>query len=322
MRKRIIRIIICYIILIFCIWLLISLFNKEDKKSTSTINVSVTLFPEYDFVKKIGGDKITVNLLIDAGIESHTYEPSVRDMRNINDSDLFIYTGDSMEPWAKKIIDSIDSDCKILNCSKNIELIEIDSFFEEYGILDEEEHDEHSEHSYEYDGHIWLDPQNAIVMIDVICNELVEIDPKNKEYYIKNAEAYKKELKKLDEDIENQIEKLKVDTLVFGGEFSYAYFMKRYNLKVVSTYTSCGEGAEPSVSRIKEVIDYINNNNIKAVFYEDLSEGTVAKMISEETNAKPVVFYSVHNVSNEQLKNGESYVTIMRKNLENLKGLF
>ena len=79
-----------------------------------------------------------------------------------------------------------------------------------------------------------------------------------------------------------------------------------------------GEEAEPSVQEVRDVIDYINNNNIKKVFYEELSEGTVAKMISEETNAEAVVFYSLHNVSTEEIEAGENYVSIMRKNLENI----
>lgn len=325
MKKRIFVIAICYIILIICVGLLVNFFNtnKNSSKNYDKIQIIATLFPEYDFVKQIGGDKVNVELLLDAGVEPHTYEPSVRDMKDITDSDLFVYTGKNMEPWAESITSSMtNSNCKIVDCSKNINLIEIDEFFHEHSLINEEHTHSELEYDYEYDGHIWLDPQNAIIMIDEICESLVQVDPDNKEYYESNAKSYKEEISNLDKKIENELKNTTLDTLVFGGEFAYAYFMNRYNLNVISAYEACGDGAEPSVSKIKEIIDYINTNNIKAVYYEELSEGTVAKMISEETNAKPVIFYTLHNVSAEEMKNGENYVSIMEKNLENLKLAF
>jgi zinc transport system substrate-binding protein len=197
----------------------------------------------------------------------------------------------------------------------------MDLFLEEQSILDEDVHNHNninSEHDYEYDGHIWLNPQNCLTMIDTICKYLVDIDPANKEYYEANAKNYKQEIEALDAEIENTLQENNIDTLVFGGEFAYSYFCKRYNLKVATCYTACGEGAEPSVSRIKTIIDLINEKNISKVFYEELSEGAVANMISEETNAKGVVFNTLHNVSNEEIEAGEDYVSIMRKNLEKI----
>lgn len=241
-------------------------------------------------------------------------------MKNINDSDIFIYTGDSQEPWAKTIIQSIDSDCNVIDCSKNIKMIELEEFEHEYGALknNEKEHvHNHGElEDYEYDGHIWLSPKNALIMIDTICEALCDFDPENEDFYVSNAREYQNEIMQLDSEIEEMLQDENV--LVFGGEFAYSYFIERYDLKYVSVYSSCGEGAEPSVSEVREVIDYINENNIKKVFYEELSEGTVAKMISEETSAKPVVFYTLHNVSQEQIEMNENYITIMRKNIANI----
>lgn len=319
MKKNIIRIIICYIILILSVALIISIFNKDIKNESDKIQIIATIFPEYDFAKRIGGDKVDVKLLLGAGVESHTYEPSVKEMKNITDSDIFIYTGDSMQPWVKTITDSMDSDCVIVDSSENIEMIDIDEFFEKYSVIKEEHTHHDAEHEYEYDGHIWLNPQNAIIMIDTITEKLCNVDPENMDYYKNNAKEYKKEISDLDKEIEEEIKTWENDVLVFGGEFAYAYFIQRYDLKMISAYEACGDGAEPSVSKIKQIIDYINMNKIKSVFYEELSEGTVAKMISEETDAQSVIFYSLHNVSNEEIKNGENYVSMMRRNLENLK---
>ena len=316
MKRRLIIILLSYVILILCVVGIIAIFSSDNENDEEKIQVTVTLFPEYDFVTKIGGDNVEVKLLLNSGVDVHSYEPSVKDMKNISDSDIFVYTCESTEPWAENIISSLEN-VIIVEAAQNIELINLDEFSEDYNVLSDEnhEHDEDSE-NYEYDGHVWLDPQNAIVMIDNICESLCEYDPENSEYYIQNAEDYKNEIEDLDNEIEEKIKSLDNTVLVFGGEFAYSYFIKRYDLQYVSVYSSCGEEAEPSVSDVKEVIDYINQNNIKKIFYEELSEGTVAKMISEETNAESAVFYTLHNVSTEEFENGEDYVSYMRKNLE------
>lgn len=321
MKKRVLIILICYILLILCVICAIKIFSSEDESNTDKIQVIATLFPNYDFVKQVGGDKVQVTLLLNSGVDTHTYEPSVKDMKNISDSDLFVYTGTASEPWANEIVNSLEnSDCRIIDTSEGIELIESEEFAEEYNDLNLSSH-EHSEdelEEYEYDGHIWLNPQNAIKMIDTICEALCEYDAQNADYYKENAENYKNKIQKLDSDIEEAMNSLDSDVLVFGGEFAYSYFISRYDLKYVSVYTSCGEEAEPSVQDVRNVIDFINENNIRKVFYEELSEGTVAKMISEETDADPIIFYSLHNVSTEEIEAGENYVTLMRKNLENI----
>ena len=278
MKRKVLLILSSYIILMIIVSVLIVIFKEDSRRDDMKIQIITTLYPEYDFVSKIGGDKVEVKCLLGPGVEAHTYEPSVKDMKNISDSDIFIYTCEAMEPWSKVIINSIDSDCKVIDSSENIELIKLEEFEDKYNVL-KEEHENHSEEVYEFDGHIWLNPQNAIIMIDNICNGLVEIDPNNKEYYQKNANKYKNEIDKLDKKIENSIKENQITTLVFGGEFAYAYFCDRYNLNIISAYTACGEGAEPSVSKIKDIIDYINLNNISKVYYEELSEGTDRKSV-------------------------------------------
>lgn len=319
MKKRICLILICFIILILFVSLLIWKFGDKSSLKNGKLQIVTTIYPEYDFTKHIVGDKADVIRLIGAGVEVHTYEPSVRDMKKISDSNMFIYTGEAMEPWAKTIISSLNDSVKIVNCSNNIDLIESDEFMDEYSVLSKEylEHD-HDEHIHEYDGHIWMNPQNAIIMIDTILEQIVSLDPSNEVYYRENAEKYKTEILKLDTEIEEKLKENNIEVLVFGGEFAYSYFCQRYNLDVVSCYDACGEGSEPSVSKIKKVIDFINLNNIPKVYYEELSEGTVAQMLAEETNAKAVVFNTIHNVSKEEIEANANYVSIMRNNLEKI----
>lgn len=321
MKKRITIIILSFIILIILFAIIINIFKKEQMLNKDKLNIVVTLYPEYDFVKAIVGDKAEVIQILAPGVEAHTYEPSVQDRIKIENADLFIYTADSMEPWARSIINSTENyKMKVVDCSGQIDMINTDEFMEEYSLLEEHEHshDGIENLDHELDGHIWMDPQNAIKMIDTILIKLVEIDSNNAEFYIENAKNYKEKIAELDAKIESELQEANVDKLVFGGEFAYAYFCKRYNLKVVSCYSACGEGAEPSVQDIKDVIDFINNNKVDKVFYEELSEGKVAQMLSEETNAKPVVFNTIHNVTKKEFEAGTNYISIMEANLKAL----
>lgn len=324
MKRRLIFI-INILILVLIVSLLIFFCEPQTlENNNEKIKIIATIFPNYDFAKQIGGDKVEVKLLLDAGVESHTYEPTPKDMIEINNSDLFIYTGSDFEPWAKEIFESSENnEFDVIDTSKNIELIKKEEFEEKNlnSEILEEEHDEHNHesHSHEeessYDSHIWLSPNNAIIMIDDILAALCKADPNNAQYYIENAEDYKKQILELDKKIENLIETSVRKEIAFAGEFSYTYFIDKYNLKFVSVYNNCGHGEDPSIAKVKSVIDYINNHNLPVVFYEELSEGTVAKMIGEETSAIAKVFYTIHNANVKE----DTYVTLVEKNYENLK---
>ena len=303
-----ITIIIIFSTIIFCV----SNIHKKEINEEK-IKVVATLFPQYDFVKQIGKDKVEVSLLLTPGTETHTYEPTPQAIINVNKSDLFIYTGKYMEPWSDKIASSIDSNTIILDASKDIDLIKSEH------IENEEEHEEDHNHQHSYDPHIWLNPQNAIGMVKNITEELCNIDSTNSEYYKANAEEYIAKLNKLDLDIENAIKNSNKNKIAFGGTFAYSYFIERYNLEYVSAYDSCGEDTEPSVSNVKKVIDYMKINNISVIFYQELSSGKIADTIANETGAKKLVFHTVHNASSQELNSGETYISLMTKNLENLK---
>ncbi|MBR2289474.1 MAG: zinc ABC transporter substrate-binding protein [Clostridia bacterium] len=318
MKKRVFIIIASFVILIAVIVFLITKFGSGLEKSNK-MTIFTTIYPEYDFTKAIVGDKMEVVRLIGPGVEVHTYEPSAKDMMRIAKANAFIYTGLDMEPWAEKIIETIkEYPVEIVDTSKNIEMIESDAFMEEYSLLDEKHLEEHSHEDEEKDGHIWMNPENAIIMIDTILEEVVKLDPENREFYEENAKKYQEAILALDKEIEEALQENDISVLVFGGEFAYAYFCQRYNLGVVSCYTACGEHADPSIARIKDVIEYINENRIAHIYYEELSEGQISQMISEETKTEAEVFNTLHNVTQEEIGKGENYISMMRENLKKI----
>lgn len=318
--KKYIVAIISFIILIIIMTIIVMCFKTESVvKNEEKLQIVATLFPQYDFAKQIVKDKADVKLLLNSGVETHNYEPTGKDMITIlSNSDMFLYTGTNLEPWTEKIVQNLETtNCKIVNVSDGIELITIEEF-EERHINSEiliEEHEEEHKHQEIYDGHIWQNPKNAVKMLDNVLKALCEIDPDNAEYYTKNAEEYRNQILKLDGELRNIVNQSERKEIAVGGEFAYAYLVEEYGINFVSVYTNCGEGEDPSIAKVKSVIDYINKYNIPVVYYEELSEGTVAKMIAEETEAEPLVLYSIHNGDTEK----DTYVSLMSKNLENLK---
>ncbi len=318
--KKIIVAFTSFIILIVIMMFVVLCFKTETIiKDNNKLQIVATLFPQYDFAKQIVGDKADVKLLINSGVETHNYEPTAKDMITIlNNANMFLFTGTKLEPWTENIVKNLEeTECDIIDISNGIDLIKVEEFEEKHinsEILTEEEESAHHEEEI-YDEHIWLNPKNAIKMLDNTLEAICKIDSENQDYYRKNAEKYKNEIIKLDSELKQIVEESSRKEIAVGGEFAYSYLIDEYGLKFVTVYTNCGHGEDPSIAKVKSVIDYINKYNLPVVYYEELSEGTVAKMIAEETQAKALILYSIHNANTKE----DTYVSLMRKNLENLK---
>ena len=275
------------------------------------LKIVTSLFPHYDFARQIVGDKADVTLLLPPGTESHTFDPSAIDIYNITSSDIFIYTGQNMEAWAERVISSVGDDGPIIvDTSSGIELLQNSA------------HDHESEeHEHIYDPHIWLNPLNAVKMLDNILEAICQVDPENEEFYRENAKRYRDEILLLDSDIERTISESthSTDTLVFGGKFAYIYFFERYDLNYISAYKTCSTETEPSLTTIYEIVQYINKNGVHHIFKEELSEGKVVNTIAEQTGIEVMVFSTVHNVTKSEFDSGVTYVNIMYQNLSAIR---
>jgi len=302
--KSVKNIIFAIFIILTCLFILISC-AAPDSDNGGKIKIIATLFPQYDFARQIAGDKADVKLLLPPGVESHSFDPKPADMLEIYNADLFIYTGANMESWAETIIKGAKNDnLAVLDCSKNIELIQ---------------DDDDDEHEHGADPHIWLNPMFAQRMVVDITLALCSIDPDNADFYTQNGNDYNKLLQKLNDDTFEIINSAKRKVIVFGGRFSYIYFLTHYNLDYVTAYDSCSSQAEPSVSKVAEVIDFIKQNNIPCIYHEELSDPKVAKSIAKETNTECLLFSTAHNVTKSEFDSGVTFLDIMYMNLENLK---
>lgn len=268
-------------------------------------NVIVTLFPQYDMVRSIGQDKVNVTLLLPAGVEPHAYEPSPSTIININESDLFIYTSDTMETWISNLFEQIGQDGPVIVDSS----VDISFISQE----DEEELEE------EYDPHFWLDPLNVKIMVNNITDGLVKMDPSNSDFYQTNAKEYLLKLDELDSNLIDLFSRVQTNKIIYGGHFAFGYLANRFNIEILSPYSGYSPDAEPSVNSLTQLIDAMDKNNIDVIFYEELIDPKIARIISEQTGAEIEVLHGAHNVSLEEMNRGITYFDIMYENIEKLK---
>lgn len=293
---------LCVLLTVFSVIMLFS--GCKAEKNEDKLSIVTTAFPTYDFAKKIAGDKAHVTMLIRPGSESHSFEPTPADIKKVTKSDMFVVIGGESENWAEKLIESCQKEEEALRLIDSVELLSL------------EEHGE--EHDHSTDEHIWTSPVNARKMSKAILQKLCDIDAENREYYEKNYRELENELLSLDKDFKEALSSENI-TLVFGDRFPFLYLVKEYGINYKAAFPGCTEQTEPDINTMTELINFIKENNISTVFYTEFSTGKTADMLCGETGAKKSLLHSCHNVTKEEWENGETYVSLMRKNLENIK---
>lgn len=288
--------------------------EPEDK-----IIVISTLFPQYDFARQVAGDRAEVTLLLPPGVESHSYEPTPADVVRIGQSRVFLYTGDEMEPWVKRLAAGFER-------GRHPLLVDVSHGIELSSAGAPHVHSDGHDHGHEgdvfhsvNDPHIWTDPNNAIIMTRNVLAALVAVDPKNGDYYRENAKKYMAQLLLLDKGFKDALISVKRREIVIGGRNAMHYFLKRYRLTAHAAFDSCTAEQQPSVRAIVDLKDEIEKNGIPVVYYEELQTPRIALALVEGTDAKPLLLHSVHNLSKEDFDAGKTYISLMRQNLENLK---
>lgn len=300
------------LLLLLSILILTSCGSNIETKEDTKLKVVTTIFPAYDFVRNIGEDKLNNKLLIKPGSETHSYEPSPKDIIDIEKSDLFIYVGGESDAWVEKILSSMDKDEKnIIRLIDGIDLVK-EEIVEGMTVSHEEDDDE-------YDEHVWTSIRNSEKIVENIYEKLAELDKENKEFYKENKDKYINELDMLDKELEKVVKNAKNDTVLFADRFPFRYLFEDYNLKYYAAFPGCAEQTEPNPSTIKYLIDKVKSEDIDSIFYIEFSSENLANMIIEDTNAKKYLLHSAHNVSKEDFDNNIGYIDIMKENIKNLE---
>ena len=338
--------------------------KTTEKEDNYRLKIVTSLFPYYDMARAVIGDVkgIDLKMTVTPGQDSHSFEPTPSDVIQMENADVLIYNGGSLETWIDTLLDSLNNknqiQMKMMDYVDvlNEEIVEgMDTRFEEH---DHDEHshkednhnkgkhkeDSHSEENHkednhsedssndsefhnedseegheETDEHIWTSPVNEIIMTEKICETLSKALPEEKENFQKNAESYISQLKELDNEFRTIVENAKINEIIFADKFPLQYFAKEYGLKYYAAFPGCGSDMEPSAKTIGFLVDKIKEDNIKAVFYLELSSHIVADAIETDTGAKPLQFNSCHNITQKQFDSGVTYVDLMKENVNNLK---
>jgi len=282
-----------------------SVFNKsasDYENSQKKLTIVTTIFPLYDFTKQIVKDKAEVKMLLPPGVDEHNFEANATQIAMAINADLFFFTGTDCEPWVSNFFDTTkNKKNNVVDITKNVKFIKVNDYAG--GV----------------DPHIWLDLDNCVALVENICDALCKKDPANEDFYKKNSEEYKKKLLDLDSRFQDVIKKGRVKKIAFASKFAGNYFVSKYGLDFIAAYNNCEENAEPDAKRIVEIINFVKNNNISAVFYEGPSTSNVASTVSSQTNAKILKFNTLHTIDKTKFENGVSFLNEMQENLKNIE---
>lgn len=305
--------------------------SKEEPKaaqpSSAKIKVLSTIYPEYDFAKQIGGELVDSTLLIPPGTEAHHYEPTPQDLIALKEADVFVYTSEAMEPWIDKMLKQVGPNTIVIEASKDVHMLDADELGLSGALVEhEEEHANETsttnEAAHDHEGvdpHIWLDPANAKIMAKNITDGLIQASPELANSLQTNYDSYAKELDALDASYTDTLKAFNNKSIMFAGHFAFGYLAHKWQIEIFSPYEGFSPDAEPSPQKIAEMIDLMKSKQIKTVYYEELIDPKIARVIASESGAELVMLHAAHNVSREELTKGITYIDIMKANLEKLK---
>ena len=285
--------------------------KAEDSKEK--LSVMTTFYPMYDFTKAIVGDEGEVELLIPAGTDSHDYEPSAKDMAKIQDTDIFVYNDENMETWVPAIQKTLqEGNVHTIKATEGMLLLP--------GSEEGHDHDhEHGEegHTHELDPHVWLAPSLAIKQVANIRDQLIEAYPEKQEVWTKNAAAYTEKLQALHQLYQETFKQAKQRSFV-TQHAAFNYLALEYGLNQVSI-AGLSSSEEPSAARIAELKHFVKEHGINYIYFEENAKDSIARTLANEAGVSLEVLNPLEELTNEQIENGENYLSIMESNLEALK---
>lgn len=281
--------------------------SGEAGRPTGSITVVATTFPGYDFARAIVGAD-NVKMLLKPGGEAHTFEPTPADIRAIQGSDLFIYTGGDSDAWVENLLKTIDR--KHTTVVKLMDLVKTKGEETVEGM--EEDEDESGEP--EVDEHVWTSPKNAKAIVQKLNATIDKIDKSDSAKYDQNASKCEKQLDQIDKDFRRIVDSSQRREIIVGDRFPLRYFVDEYDLKYYAAFPGCSEQTEASSETIAFLARKVKKDRVPVVLKMELSKGDIAATIADETGAKVLEFNSAHNISQKDFDAGVTYADIMRRN--------
>ncbi|MBR3592800.1 MAG: zinc ABC transporter substrate-binding protein [Clostridia bacterium] len=282
-------------ICLLCVVMLCGCCKISPQNHNEKLTIVTTIFPLYDFARQICGDKAEIKMLIKPGSEMHSYDPLPSDMASIYNSDLFLYIGGESDNWVENLLD--DNDVNAL------------------ALIDCIGHDAQHHHGHDHaDEHIWTSPENAVLMIKKIYEDIIKVDDKNEDYYKKNCDEYIKKINTASQKIESTVSEYKNPFILVADRFPFVYLTKHYGIDYEAAFDGCAVSTDISMKTMSRLTKTIKSKGVKTVFVTELSNKNIANALKEELGVEIVELHSAHNVSRDDFNGGISYVDIMYRN--------
>jgi zinc transport system substrate-binding protein len=274
--------------------------SSKAKLVQGKINVVTSFYPLYEFTRNIGGEYVNAINLVPAGVEPHDWSPKSRDIKNMTQAQVFVYQGAGFEGWVSDFLGSLptESTLKVVEPSKGADLIKT------------------TENKEEFDPHAWLSPLNAVKMANNIKIALISADPAHKDVFEQNYANYAAKLTDLDARYKKELAQTSKKEIAVSHQ-AFAYLCRDYGLTQLAIM-GLSPDAEPTAQDLKKMNEYIKDHNLKYIFFEELVSDKLAKTLAKDAKVDAMVLNPIEGLTDEQVKAGEDYISIMDKNLKNL----
>lgn len=295
--------------------------SQSDEKP---LKIVTTIFPEYDWVREILGDKADnaeLTMLLDNGVDLHSYQPTADDIIKISDYDLFIYVGGESDGWVEDALkEATNKDMQVINLLDVLgEQVKEEEVVE--GMEAEEEESE-DEDEPEYDEHVWLSLKNAETLCNAINDALETIDPANKDVYAANAAAYLEKLTALDSEYQSMVDNAARKTVLFGDRFPFRYLVDDYGLNYYAAFVGCSAETEASFETVSFLSGKVDELGLPCVLTIEGAQHKIAETIVQNTaekNQSILTLDSMQSTTSTDVANGTTYLSVMESNLDVLK---
>lgn len=293
--------------------------GQDNSEGSGKLKVITTIFPAYDFARQVFGDTADVKMLLKPGQESHSYDPSAKDIVEISGCDLFVYNGGESDQWVESVLKSAP-DTQTFRMTDAVSLLD-EEVTEGMQNAEEHDHDNHDEHGKEYDEHVWTSPDNASAIVRALGKRAAELFPENADTVTENADSYAEKIDGIDEEFAELLNG-EERYFIFGDRFPLLYFFRHYGLNYYAAFPGCGSETEPSAQTMTFLLDKLEQpDTVPAVFCIELSSRRLGEVLAEDSGLPVAEFHTCHNISADDLAAGETWVSLMERNYKVLSDI-
>lgn len=328
-----------FLIIVFALGLLTACGTAPAMEASSApkLRIVTTIFPIYDWVMNALGDQTEnaeVTMLLDSGVDLHSYQPTADDIVRISTCDLFVYVGGESDEWVVDALqEATNKNMLVINLMevlgdsvKEEEIVEGMEHDHDHEHEEDHDHDDHEEsheqEEAEYDEHVWLSLKNATVLCRAISDALGQIDSENAALYAANADAYIEKLNALDAKYRASVDAAAHHTLLFGDRFPFRYLADDYGLDYYAAFVGCSAETEASFETVIFLANKLDELGLPVVLQIESADGSIARTVVENTQSRDqqiLTLDSMQSVTANDVAGGASYLSIMEKNLDVLK---